>query len=46
MKRVSVNIDNATTLTWEEEHRPRYLRPSDIVKLTIPCKRKQKDGEE
>lgn len=45
MKRLSFNIDNATTLTWEEEHRPRYLRPSDIVKLSILCKRKQKGGE-
>jgi hypothetical protein len=43
MKRISVNIDNATTLTWEEEHRSRYLRPSDIVKITIPCKKKEKE---
>lgn len=41
MKRISVNIDNATTLTWEEEHR--YLRPSDIVKISIPCRKQEKE---
>ena len=43
MKKISVNIDNATTLTLEEEHR--YLKPSDIVKISIPCKRKEKKEE-
>lgn len=43
MKRVSVNVTNATTLTWDEEHRTHYLRPSDIVKITIPCKKKEEE---
>ena len=38
MKRVSVNIDNATTLTWEEEHK--YLSPGDVVKLSALCKKR------
>ena len=43
MKRVSVNVTNATTLSWEEEHPLRYLQPGDVVK--VPTLRPKKEEE-
>jgi len=40
--KISVDISNATSLTWDEEHSAAYLRPEDIIKVKTRKKKKEK----
>ena len=33
--KLSIDVSNSTSLSWDEEHRGIYLKPKDIVRMTF-----------